>query len=47
MKNCWPLANSFEPLTDIVGIAPIVWVRRLNARRKSVKIANMLTLRCS
>jgi hypothetical protein len=38
MKNCWPLAKNFEPLTEIMGIALMVEVRRLNARRTSVQI---------
>jgi hypothetical protein len=43
MKNCWPLANSFAPLIDIVGIAVMVGERKLNGRRTSVKIDNMMT----
>jgi hypothetical protein len=43
MKNCRPLANSFAPLTDIVGIAVMVGERKLNVRRTSVKIDNMMT----
>ena len=42
MKNCWPLANSFDPLTEIRGIALMVGVRMLSARRTSVSTVNML-----
>jgi hypothetical protein len=43
MKNCWPSANSFAPLAEMVGIAVMVGERKLNVRRKSVKIDNMMT----
>jgi hypothetical protein len=36
MKNCWPFENNFEPLTEIIGIARIVGVRKVNVRRMSV-----------
>jgi hypothetical protein len=36
MKNCWPLANSFAPLTEIVGIAVAVEAMRLSVRRTRV-----------
>lgn len=43
MKNCWPLANSFAPLTEIVGMAVMVEARKLNVRRTGVNIDSMPT----
>ena len=36
MKNCWPFAKNFVPLTEIMGIARIVGMRKVNARRMNV-----------